>query len=203
MSRPITLFTGQWADLPLAELAPGAWRLGYDGLELACWGDHFDVDQAASSKKYCREKWQLLTDHGLTCYAISNHLTGQAVCDRIDERHRSILPPDVWGDGQPEGVRRRAARKMIRTAQAARRFFDLQPGRKNAAGAPAIVNGFTGSSIWHSIYSFPPTSPSRSIRRKSPSISPRRNTRSRRSRGTAASGSTTIRRTSAIRGWTT
>jgi sugar phosphate isomerase/epimerase len=159
MSRPITLFTGQWADLPLAELAPAAKRLGYDGLELACWGDHFDVDQAASSKKYCREKWQLLTDHGLTCYAISNHLTGQAVCDRIDERHRSILPPDVWGDGQPEGVRRRAARKMIRTAQAARRFFDLQPGRKNAAGAPAIVNGFTGSSIWHSIYSFPPTSP--------------------------------------------
>jgi sugar phosphate isomerase/epimerase len=159
MSRPITLFSGQWADLPLAELAPAAKRMGYTGLELACWGDHFDVDQAASSKKYCQEKWQLLADHDLTCYAISNHLTSQAICDRIDDRHRAILPPDVWGDGQPEGVRRRAAKKLIRTAQAARRFFDLQPGRKDAAGAPAIVNGFTGSSIWHSLYAFPPTSP--------------------------------------------
>jgi sugar phosphate isomerase/epimerase len=159
MSRPITLFTGQWADLPLTELAPLARRMGYDGLELACWGDHFDVDQAASSGKYCAEKWQLLADNGLACHAISNHLTGQAVCDLIDERHKAVLPPDVWGDGQPEGVRRRAAKKMILTAQAARRFFDLQPGRRNAAGAPAIVNGFTGSSIWHSLYAFPPTSP--------------------------------------------
>ena len=52
MSRPVTLFTGQWADLPLAELAPLAYEMGYDGLELACWGDHFDVDAAASSKSY-------------------------------------------------------------------------------------------------------------------------------------------------------
>jgi len=68
-------------------------RMGYDGLELACWGDHFDVDQAASSKKYCKEKWQLLTDHGLSCHAISNHLTGQAICDLIDERTSPSCPP--------------------------------------------------------------------------------------------------------------
>ena len=43
MARPITLFTGQWADLPLAQLAPLAKTMGYDGLELACWGDHFNV----------------------------------------------------------------------------------------------------------------------------------------------------------------
>ncbi len=156
MPRPVTLFTGQWADLPLAELAPLAKRMGYDGLELACWGDHFDVDQAARSKSYCEEKWRLLAAHGLTCYAVSNHLVGQAVCDRIDERHRSILPPDVWGDGDPEGVRRRAARKLILTARAARRFFELKPGPRNARSVP-VVNGFTGSSIWHSLYAFPPT----------------------------------------------
>jgi len=39
------------------------------------------------------------------------HLVGQAVCDRIDERHRAILPKDVWGDGDPEGVRKRAQRR--------------------------------------------------------------------------------------------
>jgi sugar phosphate isomerase/epimerase len=156
MPRSVTLFTGQWADLPLAKLAPIAKRLGYDGVELACWGDHFDPDQAVSSDKYIKEKWETLKDNGLTCFAISSHLVGQAICDLIDDRHKSILPPDVWGDGDPEGVRKRAAKKMALTAKAARKFFDAKPDGKK--GASVVVNGFTGSSIWHSIYAFPPTS---------------------------------------------
>ena len=155
--RPITLFTGQWADLTLAELAPLAKRMGYDGLELACWGDHFDVERAATSDSYVRELWELLAGHGLTCFAVSNHLVGQAVCDVIDDRHREILPADVWGDGDPEAVRQRAAQKMITTGKAARAFFNAKPGGEKDK-LPAIVNGFTGSSIWHSIYAFPPTS---------------------------------------------
>ena len=158
MPRPVTLFTGQWADLPLEKLAPLVKKMGYDGVELPCWGDHFDPDAAASSKKYVHEKWALLKDHGLTCHAISSHLVGQAVCDLIDERHKSILPADVWGDGDPEGVRKRAARKLALTAKAARAFFDARPGRAGKDEFPAVVNGFTGSSIWHSIYAFPPTS---------------------------------------------
>ncbi|HEY1848016.1 MAG TPA: sugar phosphate isomerase/epimerase [Opitutaceae bacterium] len=158
MPRPVTLFTGQWADLPLEKLAPLAKKMGYDGVELACWGDHFEVDKALSSKTYVKEKWDLLRAHGLSCQAVSNHLVGQAVCDLIDERHKSILPPDVWGDGKPEGVRTRAAAKMIATAQAARKFFDARPGKAQAGEFSAVVNGFTGSSIWHSIYAFPPTS---------------------------------------------
>ena len=79
MPRAITLFTGQWADLPLEQLAPLAKTLGYDGLELACWGDHFDVDAAASSANYIKSKWELLQDNSLTCFAISNHLVGQGV----------------------------------------------------------------------------------------------------------------------------
>lgn len=158
MPRPITLFTGQWADLPLAQLAPLAKRMGYDGLELACWGDHFDPDQAVGSKSYVREKWALLRDHGLDCFAISSHLVGQAVCDLIDARHQAILPPAVWGDGQPEGVRRRAAKQLAKTARAARAFFNARPDRAGRDPFPAVVNGFTGSSIWHSLYAFPPTS---------------------------------------------
>ena len=57
-------------------------------------------------------------DHPL----ISAHLVGQCVCDAIDERHKAILPPHVWGDGEPEGVRQRAAEEMKLTARAARRF---------------------------------------------------------------------------------
>lgn len=143
--RPITLFTGQWADLPLEELAPLAKKMGYDGLELACWGDHFNVQRALKEPDYVVNRRRLLQDNGLECFAISNHLLGQAICDPIDERHREIVPSHVWGDGQPEGVRQRAAAEMMDTARAAARF-----GVK-------VVNGFTGSSIWHAAYAFPPT----------------------------------------------
>jgi sugar phosphate isomerase/epimerase len=146
MARPVTLFTGQWADLPLKELAPLARSMGYDGLELACWGDHFNVQEALASDRYVQDRRDLLEQHGLRCFAIGNHLVGQAVCDLIDERHKAILSPQVWGDGDPEGVRQRAAREMQDTARAAAKL-----GVK-------VVTGFTGSSIWHSLYAFPPTS---------------------------------------------
>jgi sugar phosphate isomerase/epimerase len=152
--RPLTLFTGQWADLPLQTVCEKAASFGYDGLELACWGDHFDVQQALAADAYIKDKWQLLADHGLRCYSISNHLAGQAVCDVIDERHQAIVPAHVWGDGEPEGVRQRAAQEMMDTARAARRFFDKAPSMDWAFRT--VVNGFTGSSIWHLVYGFPP-----------------------------------------------
>ena len=146
MARAVTLFTGQWADLPLSTLAPLARSMGYDGLELACWGDHFNVQLALTDPGYIPQKRALLETHGLTCVAISNHLVGQAVCDLIDERHKAILPVHVWGDGNAAGVRSRAAGEMMDTARAAKAF------------GVGVVNGFTGSSIWHSLYAFPPTS---------------------------------------------
>lgn len=159
MARPVTLFTGQWADMPFEQMCAKAQEFGYDGLELACWGDHFDVDKALKDKNYCKRRWQVLRDHNLDCHSISSHLVGQAICDNIDSRHKAILPADVWGDGEPEGVRKRAARKMIDTGKACRKLMDARPdagGRRLPAFTP-IVNGFTGSSIWHAIYAFPPT----------------------------------------------
>ena len=159
MPRPVCLFTGQWADLPLETLCKKATSFGYDGLELACWGDHFDVRRAAEETRYVKDRWTLLTDHGLRCFAISNHLVGQAVCDRIDERHRSILPQHVWGDGDPGGVQRRAAEEMIVTGRAARKFFDAAPSDVREVlqrTGRTVVVGFTGSSIWSSAYPFPP-----------------------------------------------
>jgi sugar phosphate isomerase/epimerase len=144
MSRQVTLFTGQWADLPLEEVCRKAKSFGYDGVELACWGDHFEVNKANDA--YCKSRLKLLDKYGLKVFAISNHLAGQAVADRIDERHKGILPGYVWGDGKPEGVRKRAAEEMIRTGEAAKRL------------GVTVVNGFTGSPIWHLIYSFPPVS---------------------------------------------
>ena len=102
MARPVTLFTGQWADLPLEELARKAGEWGFDGLELACWGDHFEVDRALAEEDYVRSIQEILERNHLNCFAIGAHLVGQAVCDPIDARHRAILPPEVWGDGDPE-----------------------------------------------------------------------------------------------------
>ena len=143
MPRKVTLFTGQWADLDIATMCSKAKSFGYDGLELACWGDHFEVDKA--DKSYCSAKRTLLEQHDMQLFSISAHLVGQAICDNIDKRHQAILPPHVWGNGDPEEVRQRAAQELIDTAQAA------------ACLGVDVVNGFTGSSIWHLLYSFPPT----------------------------------------------
>ena len=145
--------------MSLEELAKKAAGWGYDGLELACWGDHFEVDKALADEGYCKAKRALLKKNGLEVFAISTHLVGQAVCDNIDGRHQSILPDDVWGDGKPEGVRKRAAAEMMDTARAARKFFDAAPAAMKRKLRRVVVNGFTGSSIWYLLYSFPPVTP--------------------------------------------
>ena len=144
MARPVTLFTGQWADLEIEKMARMTKEFGYDGIELACWGDHFEVDKALADDGYCARKRELLESHDLQCHAISAHLVGQAGCDVIDQRHEAILPPHVWGDGDPAGVNERAIEELKNTARAAQKF------------GVSVVNGFTGSSIWHLLYSFPP-----------------------------------------------
>ena len=144
VARAKTLFTGQWADMKLEELAKKAKAWGYDGLELACWGDHLQVDRALNEEGYCQGRLDILKKYDLRLFAISNHLVGQAVLDIIDERHKVILPDYVWGDGDPAGVNERAIEEMKNTAHAAAKL------------GVGTVNGFTGSSIWHLLYSFPP-----------------------------------------------
>ncbi len=143
MGRPVTLFTGQWADLPLHVLAEKAADWGYDGLELACWGDHLDVVRAADDPNYCEEKLALLERHDLHLYAISNHLTGQLVCDPNDDaRSDAFAPAECAGDAEKK--RAWAIENMKQTARAAKNL------------GVSVVNGFTGSSIWHLLYSFAP-----------------------------------------------
>ncbi len=147
MNRPVTLFTGQWADLPFEEVARLAGQWGFDGLEIACWGDHLDPWRAVEDDAYLQSRLDILEKNHLKVYAIANHLTGQAVCDDpIDERHQAILSPRVWGDGEPEGVRARAAQAMEVTARAAARL------------GVRTVTGFSGSSIWKCVAMFPPAS---------------------------------------------
>ena len=145
MAREVTLFTGQWADLPLEELAPKAKEMGYDGLELGCWGDHMDVFKAAKDQKYCDKQRAILEKNGLELFAISNHLAGQLVCDLNNDSQSDMFAPPEFA-GNAEKKRQWAIESMKSSAYAAKNL-----GLK-------IVNGFTGSSIWHLIYGFPPVS---------------------------------------------
>jgi sugar phosphate isomerase/epimerase len=148
MPRPVLLFSGQWTDVPLADLAPKLAAWGYQGIELACWGDHFEVQRALSEADYCQHKLDLLARSDLQTLVLSNHRTTTAVCDRIDSRHQGLLPDYVWGDGEPAGVRERAAEEAIATVQAAQKL------------GVGVLTGFTGSSIWPLVNSYPAPDPS-------------------------------------------
>jgi sugar phosphate isomerase/epimerase len=143
MPRPVTLFTGQWADLPFEEICRKAGKWGYDGLELACWGDHLEARQAATSPAYVQKKKQILKKYNLKCWAISSHLAGQCVGDSYDERLNVFAPKEVRG--KPDRIRKWAVEEMKFAARAAK-----------AMGC-SVVNGFMGSPIWKAWYSFPPT----------------------------------------------
>ncbi|MEI8346831.1 MAG: TIM barrel protein, partial [Pseudomonadota bacterium] len=132
MSRPVTLFTGQFADIPLEKLAKKAASWGYEGLELACWGDHVDVEKAAKDKKYAKSRKEILKDHSLDCWAISNHLTGQLVADPNDDARSDLFAPKEC-HGDAEKKRQWAIQNMKYSAQAAKNI------------GVSVVNGFTGS----------------------------------------------------------
>jgi sugar phosphate isomerase/epimerase len=143
MARPVTLFTGQWADLPFEDLCQKAAGWGYDGLEIACWGDHMEVRKAAEDPSYVEEKKNILEKNGLKCWALGAHLAGQCVGDRYDERLDAFVPDNV--KGKPEEIRQWATEEMKSTARAAKKM------------GCSVVTGFMGSPIWAFWYSFPPT----------------------------------------------
>lgn len=147
MSRPIALFTGQWTDLTLADLASRLQEWGYQGVELACWGDHFEVQRALAEDEYCSAKLDLLARHDLQLLVLSNHRVGQAVCDTVERRHQHILPDYVWGDGDPAGVSERAAEEMIATFRAAQKL------------GVSVVCGFSGSVLWPGVMGYPHNTP--------------------------------------------
>ena len=143
MPRPVILFSGGWADVPFAEFAAKVADWGYQGLELCCWGDHFEVQRAISDDEYCPKKLDLLARHDLQPAVLGSYRVGQAVCDAIEPRHRRILPDYVWGDGDPEGVRERATQEMLATVQAAQKL------------GVGVISGFTGSPLWPGVTGYP------------------------------------------------
>ena len=143
MGRPVTIFTGQWADLPFETLCEKAAGFGYDGLEIACWGDHMDVRKAAEDPAYCDERKRILQKNGLGVWALGAHLAGQCVASLYDARYDGFMSPKV-GRNEKE-MRSWAAEEMKYTARAAKNM------------GCSVVTGFVGSPLWNYWYSFPQT----------------------------------------------
>lgn len=144
MARKVTVCSLQWSDMSLKKLCETIGGMGYDGIELGTTPNHFDVEKAAKSKAYCDDVRGALAERGLGCWAISAHLQGQLVCDVLDSRHDCFAPKALRGDHK--AMRAWAVKMMKLSAKAARNF------------GVDVVNGFTGSPIWHMLYSFPPVS---------------------------------------------
>ena len=145
MKHDVTIFTGQWADLPLEEVAKIMSDFGYDGLEVACWGGHFDPIIGAESKDYCEDKVALLDKYNLKLQSLSTHTAGQLVGDNYDARHDNFAPENLRGNAK--GMREWAIKHMKCAAKSAANL-----------NIPN-VNGFFGSPIWSILYSFPPCTP--------------------------------------------
>ncbi len=144
MARPVTLFTGQWADLSFQKIAEFASSLGYDGLEIACWGDHLKINKAYEDNEYLQSRLKILEQNNLKCWALGTHIIGQCVGDIYDKRTDSFAPPELAG--KPEEIKTWAVDTM-----------KLVPKVAKEMGCK-VVTGFMGSPIWKLWYSFPPTS---------------------------------------------
>ncbi|HTX72166.1 MAG TPA: sugar phosphate isomerase/epimerase [Rectinemataceae bacterium] len=143
MSRPVTIISGQWTDLPFESFCEKVGGMGYDGVEIACNGDHLDVRAAATDPAYVEAKKATLARHALKTWAISAHLAGQCVGDPWDPRLDGFAPASVRG--KPEAIVAWATEEMKHAARAAR------------AMGVSVVTCFMGSPIWRYWYSFPQT----------------------------------------------
>ncbi len=119
-------------------------EFGYDGLEIATWGDHFEVGKAASDPAYCKNRWDTLKKHNLSCWAIGSHLIGQCTTSLYDSRYDGFMPGFMKGKG--DDMRKWAVEEMKQVARAAKNM------------GVSVVTGFCGSPIWNYWYSFPQTS---------------------------------------------
>ena len=142
-TRPVTLFTGQWADLPFDELCVLAKKMGYDGLEVACWGNGIDIHRALKDDAYVAWIKENLSKNGLIMKAMGTHIIGQCVGDDPDPRLNNFAPAQLAD--KPDEIRAWAIDTMTKAPAVAAKF------------GVHVITGFTGSPIWKYLYSFPQT----------------------------------------------
>src|SRR5690554_1793597 len=118
MTRPVILFTVQCTDLNFEDVCKFVCEAGYDGLEIACWRYHMDIQRAATDPEYIQERQNILAKYNLKCWALGNALAGQCVGDDWDPRLDNFAPDAV--KGKPAEIRQWAIQEMTATARAAK-----------------------------------------------------------------------------------
>ena len=141
--RIVTLCTAQWADLSFEELCKTAASMGYDGIEIATWGNSFDIEKACADQNYIQFTRDTLKKNNLKCKALATHIIGQCVGDAPDPRLDNFAPQSLAG--KPEAIREWGIESMKKAAEIASKL------------GVHIITGFTGSPIWKFFYSFPQT----------------------------------------------
>ncbi|MCL2765101.1 MAG: sugar phosphate isomerase/epimerase [Treponema sp.] len=144
MTRPVTLFSGQWADMPFEKFCEKAKAFGYDGIEISCYGDHLDLKKAATDPKYVEDRKNILKNHGLKIWSIGTYLTGQCVSDSEDPCLSGFVPSNIAG--KPDEIRKWATQEMKYAAAAAKNL-----GVK-------VITGLMGNPVRASWYTFPKAS---------------------------------------------
>jgi sugar phosphate isomerase/epimerase len=135
------ILTALFDSKPLEEVADYVSGLGYEAVELTTWAGsgHFDLDQASKDPQYGRNLVKMLGSRGLTVSALSDHLSAQ-----------QVLPPndasfDDWSPHTDKQQQYEYGREhLLRTARIA---SELEI---------PVVNGFFGSTVWGSWYTWPP-----------------------------------------------
>lgn len=143
MPHLVTLMSCQWADMDLETLCAKASQMGYDGIELAIWGNHLDPFKAASDDNYVESVKATLKKYNLVVKALCAHVPSQCVGDYNDPRLNNFAPAELAD--KPDEIRAWAIETMKAAPVAARKL-----------GA-YCVTGFVGSPIWKWFYSFPQT----------------------------------------------
>lgn len=142
--RLVTLCTAQWADLEFQELCKLSKEMGYDGIELACWGNNLDLDRAINDNEYLNNIKATLKKYDLELKALATHIIGQCVGDLADVRLNNFAPAELAD--KPDEIKKWAISQMKKAAIVAKKL-DVK-----------IITGFLGSPIWKYLYSFPQTS---------------------------------------------
>lgn len=126
---------------PLEEVAEYVSELGYEAVELASWAGsgHLDTEKAVSDPAYAKNIKKMLASHGLEISALSDHLSAQLVLPPVDSSW------DPWSPTTDKDEMVKFGREHL--LQSARVASDLEI---------PVVNGFFGSTVWGSWYSWPP-----------------------------------------------
>ena len=156
MARPVTLFTGQWADLPLEELCQKA-RTGATTASSSPAGATTSTSaRPRPTRPMSANSKRLLAKYGLQVLGDRNHLAGQCVVRRGRPALDGFAPDAVkgkprgqaqLGDRGDEGHRPRRPRHRRASRQRLHRLAHLAPAIPSRRRPTAMIEaGF--QKIW-------------------------------------------------------